>query len=168
MLLTILQTHTLFYKALYYIICNIFMITENIIHNLESLGLGKKEAVVYLSCLQHKKSTHRSIEKDTQISRPSTYKILDLLKNKGLVLQKIKNKKKYFVAIPIGQAFNNFYNKTKLDFLNFEKNLKKTEKKIKKFQELGTENTDNLSILEGVNSMEEILKDILTSNSDSF
>jgi len=52
---------------------------------LQNLGLSEKEAQVYLALLELGKSTVVQIAKQAQIKRPTTYLVLDSLKQKGLV-----------------------------------------------------------------------------------
>ncbi|MBI1961152.1 MAG: hypothetical protein HYS45_00445 [Parcubacteria group bacterium] len=52
---------------------------------LQNLGLSEKEAQIYLALLELGKSTVVQIAKQAKIKRPTTYLILDSLKQKGLV-----------------------------------------------------------------------------------
>jgi sugar-specific transcriptional regulator TrmB len=71
---------------------------DELITNLEDLGLSQKEARVYLANLILGPATVQKIADQSGIKRVTTYVILESLNNMGLVSQSNKGKKTYFVA----------------------------------------------------------------------
>ena len=65
---------------------------------LEQFGLKEREIKVYLACLELGSTTVLQIAKKTGLKRPTVYDILEVLKNKGLVGQSIKGKKRLIYA----------------------------------------------------------------------
>lgn len=71
---------------------------EDLITQVEELGLSEKEARVYLANLSLGPSTVQKISEHSGIKRVTTYVILESLVNLGLVSQAIKGKKTLFIA----------------------------------------------------------------------
>lgn len=71
---------------------------ENLVSNLEDLGLSEKEARVYLANLNLGPSSVQRIAEHAEIKRVTTYVILEALVNLGLVSQSTKGKKTLFIA----------------------------------------------------------------------
>ncbi|MDP2684739.1 MAG: helix-turn-helix domain-containing protein [bacterium] len=69
-----------------------------LINQLEKIGLNKKQAEVYLACLEIGLSTVQSISQNTTIKRTTVYDILDHLIKQNLVTQTIKGKKRFYIA----------------------------------------------------------------------
>lgn len=68
---------------------------------LKSCGFNEAEASVYEALLMHGPSTPAEISKKVSTSRENTYRILDLLSQKGLVTEvATSNKLKYFAENP--------------------------------------------------------------------
>lgn len=65
---------------------------------LEELGLRGSEICVYLYLLKQGISTPPQIAKGTGIARPNCYKILQSLKEKGLIEEQKKDKRKAYLA----------------------------------------------------------------------
>ncbi len=65
---------------------------------LKKLGLNEKEAQLYLLILEKNEATATQLSYDSNISRPTAYRILDELEQKNLVNKIKKNKKTVFVA----------------------------------------------------------------------
>lgn len=65
---------------------------------LRKLGLKEKEVNVYLSGLELGASTILEIAKKAKTARPTTYEILETLKEKGLFTETKREKKRYFIA----------------------------------------------------------------------
>ncbi len=65
---------------------------------LEELGLRESEIRVYLYLLKQGISTPPQIAKGTAIARPNCYKILQSLKEKGLIEEQKKDKRKAYLA----------------------------------------------------------------------
>ncbi len=70
----------------------------NYLKSLFKLGLNAKEQDVYLALLQLEKATVNAIAKKAGTKRPTTYDILDRLKNGGFVADFFDGKKHYFTA----------------------------------------------------------------------
>jgi len=65
---------------------------------LRKLGLKEKEVEVYLAGLELGMTTVLEIAKKAGTVRPTTYEILEALKEKGLFVEARQGKKRYFVA----------------------------------------------------------------------
>jgi sugar-specific transcriptional regulator TrmB len=100
---------------------------------LQSLGIPKREAEIYLALLQKKEFSAGEISKITSISRNKSYEILQNLVKKGLCNESYRNGTKVFSCIKpkivMGNILSDFEKKKKLaDELNvslteiFEKN----------------------------------------------
>jgi len=70
------------------------------IEKLERLGLTSGEARVYLALLKLKNSTVGPIVKQSNVANSKIYEVLDRLAEKGLVSFTIKEKTRYFQALP--------------------------------------------------------------------
>lgn len=62
------------------------------------MGLGSREARVYLACLELGKSNVSQIQKSVKLSRSTTYYILQTLIEIGLIVQSVEKKKKIYIA----------------------------------------------------------------------
>lgn len=65
---------------------------------LRKLGLKEKEVEVYLAGLELGPSTILKIAQKVKITRPTVYEIIKTLEKKGLFVEKIQKRKRYFVA----------------------------------------------------------------------
>ncbi|TAN58274.1 hypothetical protein EPN15_01530 [Patescibacteria group bacterium] len=65
---------------------------------LQDLGLSEKEAKVYLACLELGESAPAEIAKHAGINRATCYVIAEKLARDGLMSQREKGKKTYFIA----------------------------------------------------------------------
>ena len=65
---------------------------------LRKLGLKEKEVEVYLAGLELGPTTVQNIAKQAGTARPTTYEILEVLKEKGLFQETKQQKKRYFIA----------------------------------------------------------------------
>ncbi len=70
----------------------------NLTTQLQSFGLNKKQASVYLACLESGRTSVQNISKKTGIKRTSVYDLVTGLIEQGLIIQTIKGKKRFFVA----------------------------------------------------------------------
>jgi len=66
--------------------------------SLKNLDLSEKEAIVYLASLGLGLSTIQEIARKSQISRSTTYEVIESLMKKGLMFALSKGKRKYFSA----------------------------------------------------------------------
>lgn len=71
---------------------------EQLIGNVEDLGLSNKEAKVYVAALMLGPSPVQKIADFASVKRVTAYVILEALVNLGLVSQSVKGKKTFFVA----------------------------------------------------------------------
>jgi len=58
---------------------------------LEKIGLSKKEAKVYLACLELSEATIGQISKKSGVKRTTVYDIVESLKEKSLISSSTKN-----------------------------------------------------------------------------
>lgn len=65
---------------------------------LETLGLTKEEAQIYLAGLELGETSVQNLAKKAGIKRPTVYKILEKLVEKGMFYQTFKGKKRFFNA----------------------------------------------------------------------
>lgn len=72
---------------------------------LQNLGLSEKEARVYTALLKLGRGSAYGIADEAGIKRPTTYVILDELRQKGLVLKVPRVKKQLFIAKPPDELF---------------------------------------------------------------
>jgi predicted transcriptional regulator len=73
------------------------MDVQDLVPQIEGLGLSNKEARVYLACLGLEMASVQGIADEAAVKRVTTYVILEGLMALGLVSQNIKGKKTYFV-----------------------------------------------------------------------
>lgn len=74
------------------------MSSENLIKQLKGVGLKQNESEIYLFLLQNGLSTPPVISKGTNIARTNCYNILKSLKEKDVVAEQNKGKKKVYLA----------------------------------------------------------------------
>jgi len=65
---------------------------------LQKLGLSDKEAKLYLTGLQLGPATIQELANNSAIKRSTVYELIESLRNKNLVTQTQRNKKKFYVA----------------------------------------------------------------------
>jgi len=65
---------------------------------LKDIGLHGSEIRVYLFLMQNGVSTPPQIALGTKIARPNTYRILRMLKEKGLILEEMRGKRQAYLA----------------------------------------------------------------------
>ncbi|MBU1916421.1 hypothetical protein KKC47_04855 [Patescibacteria group bacterium] len=116
---------------------------ENLVKELEEIGLSEKEARVYLAALELGPATAQQIATKALINRPTTYIMIESLTKRGLMSSFIEGKKKKFsAAMPYKLAYI---------IQNQKKDIEKREiginNLIKKMQE-HTANNDNLARVE--------------------
>ena len=72
---------------------------ENIEEALKNYGLNIKEIAVYQDCLRHGNSSITQIAKESKLKRPTTYLIVESLREKGLLVEVPVGKKIYYKPI---------------------------------------------------------------------
>jgi sugar-specific transcriptional regulator TrmB len=76
---------------------------EDLLNNLEQIGLTDKQARVYLALLALESSTAYEIAQHCEVKKPTVYVILEELRQKGLVLKIPHAKKALFAARDISE-----------------------------------------------------------------
>ncbi|HCC21952.1 hypothetical protein A2480_00580 [Candidatus Uhrbacteria bacterium RIFOXYC2_FULL_47_19] len=71
---------------------------DRLVGELVSVGLGAKEARVYLAALKFGPATAQDIAVKSLVNRPTTYTMIESLTKRGLMSQVQKGKKRFFVA----------------------------------------------------------------------
>jgi len=94
---------------------------NEIVENLKSIGLGDKEAKIYLALLKFGQANVSDIADEAGIKRPTAYVVLDELRKKGLVLKIPHAKKTIFAA----KTPDEFFDQTVANINQFEKILPK-------------------------------------------
>jgi len=125
---------------------------DDIIKELESIGLSKNEVIVYLDLIRVGKSSVIDVSNRTKIHRSNTYDILKKLLEKGIVNQSIENEKKFFYPIEPSNLLG--YLKQKEDSLG------KIIPAIESIQNMPKEER-KVSISEGLNAVKNILLNFL-------
>ncbi len=110
---------------------------QNLIENLQKLGLSKRESEIYLALLKRKEFTAFEIGKITSVSRNKSYEILQNLIKKGLCTEKYKNRVKVYSGIEPEIALQNI-----IAIYEEELNEKKKLKEIFKNQLTELYNSD--------------------------
>jgi sugar-specific transcriptional regulator TrmB len=73
-------------------------VTNQLIKQLKDIGLKQNESEIYLFLLQNGVSTPPQISKGTSIARTNCYNILKSLKEKGVIDEQHKGKKKTYIS----------------------------------------------------------------------
>jgi len=121
---------------------------------LETLGLTKNEAKIYLALLKLGSASVSQIAKIAQIQRVNIYDTLERLKDKGLISSVLKSNKKYFEASSPE---------------NIKQLLEEKEKQIKQVREsfpqliqiYNESNKQEVHSFKGIPGVKTVLKDIL-------
>lgn len=137
------------------IIVSINMTTEihqNLVENLELIGLEEKEAAVYLACLELGPSSVWDISQKSGIKRPTCYVLLDNLVEKR-VAHRVEGQKrtKYFVRAP------------KELLSDLERRKTRFEQNIGQFQALASKSQDKpqIRLYEGAEGIERVYESTL-------
>ncbi|MDB5259947.1 MAG: transcriptional regulator TrmB [Candidatus Nomurabacteria bacterium] len=86
---------------------------------IKALGLSEAEAKVYLAALTIGESLPKRLSEEALIKRPTLYKILPEMLNKGLLSETIKGKRRYLIA----EDPENFLNKKQSELELLEKSI---------------------------------------------
>lgn len=105
---------------------------------LQDIGLGDKEAVIYLSLLSVEHASVLDLAKKTKIKRPTVYVILDTLAKKGLVSETTIGKKTHYYAEP-PERLETFVERQKLVLEENSKRLNDIIPQIKSVQRESSE-----------------------------
>lgn len=101
--------------------------------NLEELGLGDKEAAVYVALLSVDHASVLDVAKKTKIKRPTVYVALDSLEKKGLVSETQIGKKVHYQAEP-PERLETYVERQKTALLEQQKRLKDFIPQLKSIQ----------------------------------
>jgi len=121
---------------------------------LKSIGLTEEQTNVYLAGLELRQSSVQKIAKKAGTKRPTTYKIIDQLREKGLFFQVFKDKKRYFSAEEPDMLFSSLKQK--------ESQLKKIMPDLRSLHNTDP-NKPTVKYYEGVNGAIAVYEDILYS-----
>lgn len=104
----------------------------NINNALKVLGLNDKEAIVYIALLEIGEATVVQIAQQTKLKRPTIYLLLDLLREKELILKIPYAKKTIFIAKDPDNFFREAMTRTRMAYetLSEIKAIQKKENKI--------------------------------------
>ncbi|MFA6422474.1 MAG: helix-turn-helix domain-containing protein [Candidatus Buchananbacteria bacterium] len=127
---------------------------NNINNILKSIGLSEEQVGVYLAGLELGPSSILKIAKKAGTKRPTTYKIIDQLIEKGLFFQIFKGKKRFFSAEEPDILFTSLKQK--------ENQLKQIMPDLKSLQNINP-NKPQVKYYEGVNGAIAVYEDILYS-----
>ncbi len=126
---------------------------------LKNLGLVEKEAVVYLAALELGSSTIQEIAGKSQISRSTTYEVIESLVKKGLMSSLTKGKKKYFSAEDPERLLS-FIDAKEKEFEKRKKELKAVLPELKEVSSLSRQRP-RIKFYEGKQGIRRIQEDIL-------
>lgn len=136
------------------------------IKKFEQLGLTNGEARVYLALLKLKNSTVGPIIKESGVTNSKIYDVLNRLIEKGLVSFTVKEKTKYFQALP-PKRLKDYLDKKEREV---EENKSVLNSLLPQLESLSDKNTDeNVQIFKGKNGIltaYEILLDSLAKNEE--
>lgn len=130
------------------------VVRNSLEEKLEKIGLTSKEAKIYLTLLEINESHPSTISKKSGVKRPTTYVILEQLREKGLVSYLQKNGKTLFRAIDPRKLLEEEKNKMSL----IEESLPELISLNSKY---GIR--PQMSIFEGKNGLIQIMEDTLTT-----
>jgi len=139
--------------------------TTEIKKELKVLNISEKEITVFLSILKNKKSTPRSIEKDTGISRSGIYKFIDTLIKKELVFVKNIDRKKTYHNHSLEKIF------TKIKILKKKEinKLEKIQKKLEIYEEKEKiEEQKKVFLSQDINELNLILESVLKNKENTY
>ncbi len=124
---------------------------------LTNFGLSEKQAKVYLALLELTRALPSTIARKSGLKRPTVYVILEQLQERGLVGRLKKGASLYFTAIDPQALVED--QKRRLQILtDYLPDLKKLQHKY--------EVTPQMTVLEGVEGIIQIMEDTLTSSGE--
>lgn len=125
---------------------------------LKEIGLEDKEASVYLSLLKLNEATATKIAKESKIERTLVYKILDKLKDRGLISYNIKNKKQYFYPSDPKKMLEELKEK--------EQRFREILPYLSSFQKIPEKEKIKIEIVEGVDGFKNLIRGVLILKQD--
>ena len=129
---------------------------NNLIEELQKLGLSKRESEIYIALLQRKEFTAPEIGKITSVSRNKSYEILQSLVKKKLCTEKYKNGTKIFSSIKPDIALQNIISSYEEE-LNAKKKLSVVFKeKLMKLHSANEDLSDPIDYIEVLTDLGQI------------
>jgi len=128
---------------------------------LKTLGLSEKEALIYLASLELGPSTVQEISKKTGIIRTTIYNLTRSLKEKGLIVEISKDKKRLFVSQSPERLLSNLRLQKK-ELEEREKNLRSILPELKGLVDLSRVRP-KIRFYEGKEGIKLMREDILSS-----
>jgi sugar-specific transcriptional regulator TrmB len=147
------------------------MSTNRILENkLKKIGFSEKESKIYILCLMNIKNTPTSLEKLSKYPRSTIYKILDSLKEKSFIYEKVTKKRKIYHTLDTEKSIENYLKLKIKEFDELKKNIKNIKPEIKKIEENIDKNiSGEMKTFEGIyNLKEQILDKILENEKDMY
>ncbi|MFZ2193811.1 MAG: helix-turn-helix domain-containing protein [Candidatus Moraniibacteriota bacterium] len=138
-------------------------ISENLTKALLQLNFTEKEILTYLSLLENGASTVQDISRTTGVNRVSVYSALEELKQKGLVAESRKGKKKLFVA-ESPDNINQLIEKKREAVKKEGELLQNTILPILKAIDINQENKPQVKFFEGLDGINKIFDEYILKN----
>lgn len=131
---------------------------ERLKNDLQNIGLGDKEARIYLACLELGPTNIQNIAEKADIKRSTVYEILESLKEKGLMHVTTKGKRKLYLASEPENLLRTIKEK--------EKTLKEILPQLKSINNVGF-TKPKITFYEGKEGIREIYMEALKSSTNS-
>lgn len=130
------------------------MSNENLIKQLKGVGLKQNESEIYLFLLQNGISSPPVMARGTNIARTNCYNILQSLKERGVVVEQKKGKKKVYIA-----------RDPKFLKLDLEKKIESLERLVPDLEAIQTtqKNKPKFTFFDGWKEVQEIYNQSLTA-----
>lgn len=126
---------------------------------LESFGLSKNEAKIYITLLREGESSVGIISPKSKIHRRNVYDVLDRLTQRGLVVEIIENKEKIYKAVAPSKLKEILALKQK----SLEKIMPDLENLYK-----STNKSEEVSIYKGIEGLKIYMQDVLETKQDVY
>ncbi len=143
------------------------IISENLTKALLQLNFTEKEILTYLSLLENGASSVQDVSRTTGVNRVSVYSALDELKQKGLIAESRKGKKKLFVA-ESPDNINQLIEKKREAVKKEEALLQNTILPILKAIDINQENKPQVKFFEGVDGINKIFDEYILKSHEAI
>jgi sugar-specific transcriptional regulator TrmB len=141
------------------------IISENLTKALLQLNFTEKEILTYLALLENGASSVQDISRTTGVNRVSVYSALDELKQKGLVSESRKGKKKLFLA-ENPDNINQLIEKKQEAIKKEGELLQNTILPMLKAININQENKPQIKFFEGAEGIDKVFDDYILKNQD--
>lgn len=141
------------------------IVSQKVVKALLQLNLTEKEAFTYLNLLEKGASSVQDISRNTGVNRVSIYAAIDQLKNKGLVSESKKGKKKLYVA-ESPESLKNIVDERKEELAKKEKTLDDYLIPVLKAIDISQENKPVIKFFEGLAGIYKIYDDYILKSSE--